>query len=199
MISFVRGFLVEQYDDSIVVDVNGLGYEVIIPPRNMAKLPARGEIVLLYTYLQVLENEFRLYGFMEKEELKLFKQLLRVSGMGAKGAVNILDFIDPHGFYQAIVSQDEKLLIKIPGVGKKTASRLIFELKDKISTEQLTVVPDQHDSSVDDVLEALEVLGYGRSEIYPLVLEMQSRGELDGSVEENLKKILKARNVQMKK
>ena len=134
MISFVKGFLAEQNAESIVVDVNGVGYEINMPPRDIPKLPGRGETVLLYTHLQVLENEFKLYGFMEKEELKLFKQLLGVSGMGAKGAINVLDFIDPPGFYQAIASQDEKLLIKIPGVGKKTASRLIFELKDKVAS-----------------------------------------------------------------
>jgi len=199
MISFVKGFLAEQNAESIVVDVNGVGYEINMPPRDIPKLPGRGETVLLYTHLQVLENEFKLYGFMEKEELKLFKQLLGVSGMGAKGAINVLDFIDPPGFYQAIASQDEKLLIKIPGVGKKTASRLIFELKDKIGSEQLTVISGSNDNNMDDIFEALEALGYGRSEIYPLVLEMQARGELNDSVEENLRKILKARNIQMKR
>ena len=199
MISFIKGFLVEQNDDSVIVDVNGIGFEIIMPPRAMVKLAGRGEIVLLYTHLQVLENEFKLYGFAEKEDIKLFKLLLGVSGMGPKGAVNVLDFVDPLGFYQAIASQDEKLLVKIPGVGKKTASRLIFELKDKIGGEQLTPIPGGDDNSMDDVLEALEALGYGRSEIYPLVLEMQARGELNDSVEENLRKILKARNIQMKR
>lgn len=199
MISFIKGFLAEQNAESIVVDVSGVGYEINMPPRAIARLPGRGEAVLLYTHLQVLENEFKLYGFIEKEDLKLFRQLLGVSGMGAKGAVNVLDFIDPPGFYQAIASQDEKLLIKIPGVGKKTASRLIFELKDKIGSEQLTVISASNDSNMDDIFEALEALGYGRSEIYPLVLEMQARGELNDSVEESLRKILKARNIQMKR
>ena len=199
MISFIKGFLVEQNDDSVIVDVNGIGFEIIMPPRAMVKLAGRGEIVLLYTHLQVLENEFKLYGFAEKEDLKLFKLLLGVSGIGPKGAVNVLDFIDPLGFYQAIASQDEKLLIKIPGVGKKTASRLIFELKDKISSEEFTITPSGNDTGLDDVLEALEALGYGRSEIYPLVLEMQARGELNGSVEENLRRVLKARNMQFKR
>lgn len=199
MISFIKGFLAEQNAESVVVDVNGVGYEINMPPRAIARLPGRGETVLLYTHLQVLENEFKLYGFGDKEELKLFKQLLGVSGMGAKGAINVLDFIDPPGFYQAIASQDEKLLIKIPGVGKKTASRLIFELKDKIGSEQLTAISGSNDSNMDDIFEALEALGYGRSEIYPLVLEMQARGELNDSVEENLRKILKARNIQVKR
>ena len=199
MISFIKGFLVEQNDDSVIVDVNGVGFEIIMPPRAMVKLAGRGEKVLLYTHLQVLENEFKLYGFAEKEDIKLFKLLLGVSGMGPKGAVNVLDFVDPLGFYQAIASQDEKLLIKIPGVGKKTASRLIFELKDKIGSEQLTVISGSNDNNMDDIFEALEALGYGRSEIYPLVLEMPARGELNDSVEENLRKILKARNIQMKR
>ncbi|MGS0764979.1 Holliday junction branch migration protein RuvA [Syntrophomonas curvata] len=198
MIALVKGFIFEQRDDMVVVDVNGVGYEIIMCPRAAAKLPGRGKSILLYTHLQVLENEFKLYGFLEKEELHLFKRLLGVSGMGAKGALNILDFIDPRGFYQAIVSQDEKLLVKIPGIGKKSAGRLIFELKDKIGQEQLAVLPDRDDNSINDVLEALEALGYGRSEIFPLVMEMQSRGELGAHVEENLKKVLKARALQMK-
>lgn len=199
MISFIKGFLFEQRDDVVVVDVNGVGYEIIMFPRAVAKLPGRGKSILLYTHLQVLENEFKLYGFLEREELYLFKRLLGVSGMGAKGAMNILDFIDPRGFYQAIASQDEKLLVKIPGIGKKTASRLIFELKDKIGQEQLAVLPDREDNSLNDVFEALETLGYGRSETFPLVMDMQARGELGGNVEESLKKILKARALQMKR
>lgn len=198
MIALVKGFIFEQRGDMVVVDVNGVGYEIIMYPRAVAKLPGQGKSILLYTHLQVLENEFKLYGFLEREELYLFKRLLSVSGMGAKGALNILDFIDPRGFYQAIVSQDEKLLVKIPGIGKKSASRLIFELKDKIGQEQLAVLPGRDDSSVNDLLEAFEALGYGRSEIFPLVMEMQSRGELGANVEENLKKILKVRALQMK-
>jgi Holliday junction DNA helicase RuvA len=198
MIALVKGFIFEQRDDMVVVDVNGVGYEVIMCPRAAAKLPGPGKSILLYTHLQVLENDFKLYGFPEREELHLFKLLLGVSGLGAKSALNILDFIDPGGFYQAIVSQDEKLLIKIPGIGKRTAGRLIFELKNKIGQKQLAVLPDRDDNSLNDVLEALETLGYGRSEIFPLVMEMQARGELGADGEENLKKVLKARARQMK-
>lgn len=197
MISFVKGLIFEQRDELVIVDVNGVGYEIIMFPRAISKLPGRGNSILLYTHLQVLENEFKLYGFLEREELYLFKRLLGISGMGAKGALNILDFIDPRGFYQAIASQDEKLLVKIPGIGKKSASRLIFELKDKI--EKLPVLPDREDNSLNDVLEALETLGYGRSEIFPLVMDMQSRGELNGNIEDSLKRILKARALQMKR
>jgi len=199
MIAFVRGLIKEKRDDIAVIDVNGIGYEIIMYPRAVTRLPALGQSVFLHTHLQVLENEFKLYGFLEREELKLFRRLLGISGMGAKGALNILDFIDPQSFYQAIISQDEKLLVKVPGIGKKTASRLIFELKDKIESEQLTSLPNNEDNSLDDVLEALETLGYGRSEIYPLVMQLQAHGELNGNVEDKLKKILKARAQGMKK
>ena len=199
MISFIKGFLFEQREESMVIDVNGVGFDIIISPRTGAQLPGRGESVFIYTHLQVLENEFKLYGFLEREELQLFRKLLGVSGIGAKVALNILGYIDPRGFYQAIASKDEKLLVKIPGIGKKTASRLIFELKDKVDSEQLPALSGSDESSLNDVFEALEALGYSRSEVFPLALEMQARGELGGSVEENLKKILKARAIQIKR
>lgn len=199
MISFVKGFLFEQREDSMVIDVNGVGLEVIISPRTKARLPGRGESIFVYTHLQVLENEFKLYGFLEREELQLFQKLLGVSGIGAKVALNILGAIDPRSFYQAIASKDEKVLVKIPGIGKKTASRLIFELKDKVESDQLPVGAGSNDSNLTDVFEALEALGYNRSEVFPLVLEMQARGELGESVEDNLKRILKARAVQIKR
>jgi Holliday junction DNA helicase RuvA len=199
VISFVKGFLFEQREDSMVIDVNGVGLEVIISPRTKARLPGRGESIFVYTHLQVLENEFKLYGFLEREELQLFQKLLGVSGIGAKVALNILGAIDPRSFYQAIASKDEKVLVKIPGIGKKTASRLIFELKDKVESDQLPVGAGSNDSNLTDVFEALEALGYNRSEVFPLVLEMQARGELGESVEDNLKRILKARAVQIKR
>ncbi|MGI5912402.1 MAG: Holliday junction branch migration protein RuvA [Syntrophomonadaceae bacterium] len=196
MISFIKGIIAETRNDAAVIDVNGVGYEIIMFPRAIARLPGKGEFVFLHTHLQVLENQFKLYGFLEKEEYQLFQQLLDISGMGARSALNILDFIEPSGFYQAIASQDEKLLIKIPGIGKKSASRLIFELKDKIRSEQLsTNISASGDNNLNDVFEALEALGYGRSEIFPLAMEMQARGELTGSVEQKLKKILKARGL----
>ncbi len=191
MISFIKGILFEQLPDSIIVEVNGVGYEIIMPPGTFSRLPCLGETIFVYTHLQVLENEFKLYGFLDNEELKLFKQLLTVSGMGAKGALNVLGAMEPPAFYRAIASKDEKTLIKIPGIGKKSAQRLIFELKDKIKDNHMLLGSNARDD-INDLVEALEVLGYNRSEVFALIIEMKEKKQLSNSIEENIKRVLQS-------
>lgn len=199
MISCLSGVLFEIGSDFIILDVNGVGFEIVMHQRALTGLSRTGQVIFLYTHLQVLENEFKLYGFMDKEELKLFKKLLGVSGMGAKGAMNVLAFMEPFSFYHAIASADEKILIKIPGIGKKSAGRLIFELQDKIGELGMPDAVNTSGTSVEeDVLQALESLGYGRSEVYPLIMDLKKAGDLANSVEENIKKILRIRVRQMK-
>lgn len=197
MISFIKGTLYEQFPDSLIVDVNGIGYEVVIHSRACAGLPQIGEPVLLHTHLQVLENEFKLYGFLERSELELFKTLLGVSGIGARGALNMLAAMEPGSFSRAIASQDEKTLTAIPGIGKKTAQRLIFELKDRMG-EFYQENESRTNTSISELMEALEVLGYNRSEVFTIVMDMQERKQLGESVEENIKKVLQAKTKQLK-
>jgi Holliday junction DNA helicase RuvA len=200
MISFLRGVLVQSNQDSIVVEVNGIGYEVQIHSRAFSNLPSLGSVILVHTYLQVLENDLKLFGFINREELELFKILIGVSGMGARGALNILSVLSPADFYQSIVSADEKRLLKVPGIGKKTAQRLVFELKDKVEKQQGVVVTAGEDgSSMEEVLEALEMLGYQRSEVFPLLMTMKTQGELGERTEDNIKKVLRYKAMQMKK
>ncbi|MBC7076617.1 MAG: Holliday junction branch migration protein RuvA [Syntrophomonadaceae bacterium] len=190
MISFIKGILFEQRQDSILVDVNGVGYDVIIPARAFSRLPPEGTPVFVYTYLHMLDNEFKLYGFLTREDQELFRKLLSISGVGAKGALNVLGFMEPDSFYRAIASQDEKALTRIPGIGKKSAQRLIFELRDKIKDRGVPKSAGTVDNNFSDLVEALEVLGYNRSEIFPLIVEMQEKGQLDESVEGNIRKVL---------
>lgn len=200
MIAFLKGRLYQTAPEAIIVEVAGVGYEVQIHNRMLAALPTAGGQILIHTYLQVMENEFKLYGFQSRDELDLFKRLLSVSGIGARAALNILGSLDPENFSQAIASGDEKTLTTVPGIGKKTAQRLIFELKDKIGPYQGAVLAGSDDNHVmEDVMEALETLGYSRSEIFPLLMEMQSQGELADRVEDNIKKILKKQALNMKK
>ena len=200
MIAFLRGVLFQVMSDSIIVEVGGLGYEVQINERMAAQLPAVGGQVLIHSYLQVMENEFKLYGFPSRGDLELFKLLMSVSGIGARAAMNMLGKLDGDRLCSAIVSGDEKSLLTVPGVGKKTAQRLIFELRDKIANYQGTVTAaGEANNSSEEVLQALESLGYSRSEIYPLLMEMQSTGELSERVEDNIKKILKRQAQSMKK
>lgn len=197
MISCLKGILLETGMDAVVLDVNGIGFEVIIHQRALPHLPPRGDLLFLHTHLQVLENEFKLYGFLYREELKLFKKLLSVSGMGAKGALNVLAFMDPAGFYAAITSSDEKLLTRIPGIGKKSAQRLIFELREKVGDIE-PISAEAAGDSTEQVIEALEALGYLRSEVFPLLVELKKSGQMGDRVEENVKIVLKMKARQMK-
>lgn len=200
MISFLRGILVQSSQDALILETGGLGYEVQIHSRAQSSLPPTGSNLLVHTYLQVLDNDLKLYGFLNRDELELFKTLLGVSGMGARGALNVLAALSPADFYQAVALADEKRLLAVPGIGKKTAQRLVFELKDKVGNKAAAVLPTgEGRSSLEEVLEALETLGYQRSEIFPVIMEMKSQGELGDQVEENIKKVLRRKAAQMKK
>ena len=191
MIAFIKGILVDKSINYITVEVNGMGCEIIISSMAFPRLPDVGDTVFIHTHLQVLENEFRLYGFLDSSELRLFKQLLGVSGMGAKGALNVLGAMEPSAFYQAIAGEDEKTLMKIPGIGKKSAQRLVFELKDKIQDSPV-MLKNITDDDTADLVEALEVLGYNRSEVLTLVIQMKNRSQLSDSIEENIKRVLQS-------
>ncbi|MGI5921481.1 MAG: Holliday junction branch migration protein RuvA [Syntrophomonadaceae bacterium] len=200
MISFLRGKLFACHQESIIIEVNGIGLEVYIHSRSFSGLPAVGSEIFIYTFLQVLENEFKLYGFMNKEELELFKVLLGVSGVGSKLALGILGAVDPGKFGHIISSQDIKSLTKIPGVGKKTAERLVFELKDKIGLPIFKLETDNSaDTMFTDILEAMEALGYSRSEMLPVLMELKQKGELGDSVEANIKKLLRTKALHLPK
>lgn len=196
MIAFVRGILEEAAENGVVVEVQGLAYEINMHRRALGSLPSIGALVKIYTHFQVTENEFKLFGFMNKEEQSLFRLLLTVSGMGARGAMNVLEAMDPDKFYRAVASQDEKLLTTIPGIGKKSAQRLIFELKDKVGPVRTAVAGPEDESWLGDVMEALETLGYQRSEVFPLIMELKSQGKMQERVEDNIKLVLKARAKQ---
>lgn len=171
-----------------------------IHSRALGLLPSVGTPVMIYTYLQVSDNDLKLFGFLSQDELVLFKLLLTVSGMGGRTALSILSVLSPAQFYQAIASGDEKTLQTVPGIGKKTAQRLVFELKDKVGKEQGMVLAGNEDEPIlEEVMEALEALGYQRSEIFPLLIDMRAKGELGDKVEENIKKVLRYKAMQMKK
>lgn len=196
MIAFIRGTLEESSENGAVVEVQGVAYDINMHRRALGALPSLGTLVKIYTHFQVTENEFKLFGFMNKEEQSLFRLLLTVSGMGARGAMNVLEAMEPDKFYRAVASQDEKLLTTIPGIGKKSAQRLIFELKDKVGAARTAVAGPEDESWLGDVMEALETLGYQRSEVFPLIMELKSQGKMQERVEDNIKLVLKARAMQ---
>ncbi|MCR4400687.1 MAG: Holliday junction branch migration protein RuvA [Syntrophomonadaceae bacterium] len=194
MISFVRGTLVEASAESAVVEVNGMGLELTIPAGTLARLPQVGTQVMLHTHLQVLESGWKLYGFLHRSELRLFRLLMEVSGMGGRTCLGVVGSMPPEDFYRAVLAGDEKTLTRIPGIGKKSAQRLIFELQGRLQRAGVPlpgVAVSGSSPQWEETLLALEALGYERSEVYPLLVDLSGRGELGACAEDNLRLVLR--------
>lgn len=171
MYAYIKGTLEEKSTDSIVVETAGIGYKIYVSEHTMAKLGEIGEKVKIYTHYHVREDNISLYGFMSNEELKMFELLLQVSGIGAKTAIAMLSNITPSKFALAIISNDLKTLKKIPGIGNKSAQRMVLELKDKLKTQtaieddEEETTPNDNSESINEAGQALQILGYNKSEI----------------------------------
>ncbi|MDY3909830.1 MAG: Holliday junction branch migration protein RuvA [Eubacterium sp.] len=195
MIAFVKGILDTLDENSIVVENNGIGYEILVPGSVIQALPQRGNEVKIFTYTHVREDALQLFGFLSRDGLEMFKLLIKVNGVGPKGALGILTALDTDALRFAIISDDSKAIARAPGIGSKTASKVILELKDKIAMED--VLPDDTgfdaaeapDLSVrDSAIQALTALGYSSSQAVSAVRKVQQEGM---SVEEILKQSLK--------
>ena len=138
MIAFVKGILVSKEEDCVVVEAGPVGLEIRVPLSVLEALPSLGEEVKLYTYFQVREDGMSLYGFLTPQDKRIFKQLLGVNGVGPKAALAVLSSVSLEDLRIALVSEDAKAIAKAPGIGLKTARRIILDLKDKISMDQLT-------------------------------------------------------------
>ncbi len=165
MISYVRGVLDSKEPEHIIVDVNGMGYEIFVPLSTYQKLPPVGSQVKLHTHHHIREDAMSLYGFLSAEEKEVFELVLTISGIGAKVALSILSFITVNEFRLAVAQSDLKTLTKIPGIGKKTAERMILELKDKIGRihidEKMAKLLEM--ASTNDAVSALLNLGASQS------------------------------------
>ena len=194
MIAHIKGNLEHIYDKSVVVDAQGVGYLVYVSPSTLARLPSVGTDVKIFTYMQVSENSQSLHGFLTQEEVRLFTLLISVSGIGPKVATGILGTLNPSQIMMAIVADDAVALSKAPGVGKKTAQRLVLELRDKIKSEDTHLVPTQvlGQGAKNDAMDALLALGYGRAEALQAVLEVaDDEMAADGIIRLALKKLAK--------
>jgi Holliday junction DNA helicase RuvA len=160
LIGRITGRLVAKQPPQVLVDVGGVGYELDVPMSSLYSLPATGETVTLFTHLVVREDAHTLYGFISVEERSAFRQLIRISGIGARTALAVLSGLSVSELTQAVALQDAVRLTKIPGIGKKTAERLLLELKGKLGT--LGGTPGVEKAS--DVLNALLALGYSEKE-----------------------------------
>lgn len=172
MLSYIKGVLEIKAQDYIVIDVGGIGYKVFMSQKSLEELE-KGSKVKVYTYMRVREDDISLYGFLNNEELVTFELLISVGGVGAKSAITILSNITPSKFALAIISNDVNTLKKLPGIGPKTAARIILELKDKMKTNQAIGENEDKeikaaitlDNKAEDALDALCVLGYTRKDV----------------------------------
>ena len=172
MISFLDGVLEETDRESLMINVGGVGFSVFMGASGLSSLPPTGSRIRLYTWLQVREDGMSLFGFRKKEELELFKKIISVSGVGPKGALAILSVFTPEEFIFSIAAGDVKRISQAPGIGKRTAERLILELKDKVSAEEaLSGLAEasaqklpKEEGNLGEAIDALAALGYSRAE-----------------------------------
>ena len=174
MISYVKGSLAEKFEDSVVVEAGGIGYRIFVPTSVLEQLPKTGETVKIYTYFSVREDAMSLYGFLSRQDIEMFRQLIGVNGVGPKSALGILSSLSPDVLRMAVISGDAKAISKAPGVGNKTAQRIILDLKDKVKSEDILdgiAEPAFGHTEISDVgeigkeaVEALTALGYSASE-----------------------------------
>jgi len=189
MIGRLHGKLLEKSPPQIIIDCNGVGYEVEVPMSTFYNLPPLGDVVTILTHFVVREDAQLLYGFGTDRERATFRQLLKVNGIGAKSALSILSGLSVEDLVQAVALQETALLTRVPGVGKKTAERLLLELKDKFSIDGFTPINSSGGkSNTGDVLHALVALGYNEREALAAVKQLP----VDVAVAEGIKLALKS-------
>ncbi|MBB2183641.1 Holliday junction branch migration protein RuvA [Lachnospiraceae bacterium MD1] len=199
MIGYLKGELAEIKESYIVLEVGNIGYEVYLPTNAIMDLPSLGSTMKLYTYLHVREDAIGLFGFLSKDDLEMFKLLITVNGIGPKGALGILSSISADEIRFAVLAEDVKTIAKAPGIGNKTASKLILELKDKFKLEtafeqrMMNQMQSNDTSGIvskrEEAAQALTVLGYSGTDALKIVNQIDITEEMTS--EEILKQCLK--------
>lgn len=198
MYSYIKGELVEIQPESIVVEAGQIGYEIRMPTNMVGRLGGIGQSVKVYTYLHVKEDLMELYGFLSRDDLQVFRLLLGVNGIGPKGALAILTALTPDDLRIAVLGEDAKAIAKAPGIGSKTAQRVILELKDRLSLVPVAgnaspaaqaISQDSSSAVKAEAVQALVALGYSSSEAWKSVGKIELAPEM--TVEELLKLCLK--------
>ncbi|MCI8666481.1 MAG: Holliday junction branch migration protein RuvA [Dorea sp.] len=197
MISYLRGTLAGVEEDKVIVDVGGVGYGVYMSGQAMGRLPAIGSEVKLHTYLNVKEDAMQLYGFLTRDDLSVFKLVIGVNGIGPKGGLGVLSALSPDDLRFAVLANDVKAICAAPGIGKKTAEKLILELRDKLKFEdalehiasEVTVGMEVNGQIQSEAVQALVALGYGSTEALKAVRKVEADETME--VEDVLKLALK--------
>ena len=200
MIQFIRGELVSFEEDRVLIDVGGVGYGIFMSGSALTKLPPVGNEVKIHTYLNVKEDAMQLFGFLTRDDLRVFKLLISVNGIGPKGGLAILSVLTPDDLRFAVMANDVKAISSAPGIGKKTAEKIILELKDKLSIEDAldhvvskeavaSASREQHNEVMSEAVQALVALGYGNTEALKAVKKVEILENM--GVNEVLKQALK--------
>lgn len=190
MIAFIQGELAETRPGAIVIAAGGIGYEISVPANVFGKLPPIGGMIKVHTYLQVKEDGVALFGFLKKDDLEVFKLLIMVNGIGPKAALSVLSSITPDNLRFAVLAEDTKAIEKVPGIGKKTAGKLILELKDKFrlddafeqkleTSREEAKTSGLEDAVASEAVQALVALGYPSSEALRAVSMVAVTSEMD--------------------
>lgn len=192
MFSYIKGEVKIKANNFIAVDVNNIGFKIFMTEKEIQQIEI-GNIVKVYTYMRVKEDDISLFGFLSNDELTMFELLISVGGIGAKSAIQILSNIEPTDFALSVITEDVSKLKKLPGIGAKTAQRIILELKDKIKTNEAITNEESEtrvvsSQNVQDAIDALQVLGYNRKSIQKAFEKIVTNGK---SVEELIKEGLK--------
>ena len=202
MITYLRGEVAAVYEGRVVLDVNGVGYQIFVSARDAADMPRTGEEVKIHTYMSVSEDAMKLYGFLSEDDLNVYKTMITVSGVGPKAALGILGTLSANDIRFAVFSDDFKAISRAPGVGPKTAKKLILELKDKLKLEDALGNLQQEDipaagpaaaaaadAEINDAVQALVALGYSSSEALRAVRKVKITEEMQ--TQDILKQALK--------
>ena len=196
MYAYIKGILASKSQDKAVLDVGGVGYLIYIPFSTYQTLPELNETVKLNTYLAVREDSMTLYGFKSNEEVRVFELLISVSGIGPKLAIGVLSDISAADFSVAVITDDVNRLTKISGIGKKTAQRIIIELKDKMKSETIENMPNEPvirnvvNNEIEEAISALQVLGYNNKDAVDMVNKTYKEGM---TIEDIIKYALKSK------
>lgn len=202
MLAYIKGELAVKARGYVVIDVGGLGYKVFMSELAMENVGNIGEIVKVHTYYRVMEDDISIFGFNTSEELRLFELLISVSGIGAKTAITMLGTIKPEDFAIAIISNDINTLKKLPGIGAKTAQRIVLELKDKLKKEkqieELSIATNnsniikteiEKDQKLEEAFTALQVLGYSTKEIEKVMEKIDKKLSLEEIIRLGIKQL----------
>lgn len=197
MFAYIKGSLEIKTRGYVVIDVNGVGYKIFMSETAIEKIGEIGKNVKVHTYLKVREDDMSLYGFNTNEELRMFELLLQVSGIGAKSAITILSNITPSSFALAVITNDIAKIKALPGIGPKTAQRIILELKDKIKTEE-AISEDKSinineqvidNEKISEAISALQVLGYSKKEIEKAIQKVDNSLSVEEIIKIGLKNL----------